>query len=195
MILLSLKKIAALSIVVSLLGVAVVWGLKTLTAKEVVGSVEAETIYGPIRLTVRLDKNVFRLGERVNVTVTITNISNETIVLGYPSVRQFTDFMVYNISSQMIFWYFRSIGTFPAFDHLILEPSESYGNTQQWPQVREVDVGYIGHQPVDPGTYYVAGRTGPGLYYVGSLDGFVEAPNSPEMITVETPKIEIQIIE
>jgi hypothetical protein len=166
----------------------VVWGLKTLTAKEVIGPVEAETIYGPIRLTVRLDKNTFRLGEKINVTLTITNISNKTIVLAYSSPPK-TDFAVYNSSSDRIFLFSRAYGWTTEVVSLVLEPSESSSQIWKWDQQKgkwEEDL-----QSVDPGTYYIAGLTGPGLYYLGPKDEYRE--DFVERIKVETPKIEIAI--
>jgi len=182
---LSLKKVAALGIVVSLFGVGATWGLKTLTAKEVTGPVEAETTYGPIKLTVRLDKNTFRLGENVNVTVTITNISNETILLAY-SLPPKIDFAVYNSSSDIIFSYSRSGGWAMVEVRLILEPSESNSQMWEWNQVQANY--YFESKQVQPGIYYIAGLTVP--YYLGPKD---EYRGDYVWLKVETSKVKIEI--
>jgi hypothetical protein len=178
---LSLKKVAALSIVVLLSSVAVVWGLKTLTAKEIIGPVEAETTYGPIKLAVRLDKNTFRLGENVNVTVTITNISNETIVLTYTVPR--TTFAVYNSSLDMIYTYATAYGWAAVVENLVLEPSESSSQIWKWDQRK--GIGWANLQPIDAGIYSITGVTG--LYSITGL-------TSPPYHVVETPKVKIEII-
>lgn len=188
---LSVKKVVAMSIIVSLLGAAGTFGLKTLTSKEVTGSVEAETTYGPIKLTVRLDKNTFRLGEMVNVTITITNISNETILLVYDQIPT-TDFAVYNSSSDIICLYSTTRVWGAVGENLALEPSASYGKTWKWDQQRFVGEHYD-LQPVVLGTYYITGRTGRVLNYLGPKDEYHEGKFYGR-ITVETPKIEIQIL-
>lgn len=188
---LSVKKVVAMSIIVSLLGVAGTFGLKTLTSKEVTGPVEAETTYGPIKLTLRLDKNTFTLEEKVNVTVTITNISNETITLAYSQPPR-TDFAAYDSSLQMIFFFARDGNMWPGvFVRMDLAPYESYGNTWKWGQKKAVGEHYE-LKLVAPGTYYIAGRTGPLLYYLGPKDEFRE-DEFHGIVTVETPKVEIQI--
>jgi len=186
---LSVKKVVVITLIVSLLGVAATFGLNALTFKEVSGSVEAETTYGPMKLTARLDKTIFKLGEKVNVTVTITNISNETILLGYwlpPKV----DFAVYNSSSQMIFLFAKSRGWLGVLDDLVLEPLESYSHMWEWDQQKE-NQGHL--KSVDAGTYYITGRTGWALVYLGPKDEWHESTPS-ERIVVETPEIKIQIL-
>lgn len=189
---LSVKKVFAMSIVVSLLGVIATWGLKTLTFEEIIGPVEAYTTYGPIKLTMRLDKNTFRLGEEVNVTVIITNISNETIALGYHRPLK-TDIAVYNSSSDRIFLYSRTVVTATEGVVLFLEPSESYSRTIKWNQLQVDDVPPFATRQVQLGIYYITGRTGPVLYYLGPKDEWREE-ESQGIITVETPQIEIQIL-
>jgi hypothetical protein len=175
--------------VVLLSGVAVVWGLKTLTTKEVIGPVEAETTYGPIKLTVRLDKNVFKLGETVNVTVTITNINNETIELCTEILK--ADFAVYNSSSQIIYIFSRTLVTIGWGDYLFLEPFESYSRTFKWDQLEIDAFSPFASRQVQPGTYYIVGRIGE-IWYIGPKGGV--PPEFKGYITVETPKIEIQIL-
>lgn len=188
---LSVKKVVAISIIVSLLGVAGAFGLKTLTLREVNVPVEAETMHGLIKLTLRLDKNTFTLGEEVNLTITITNVSNETATLAYFTPPR-TDFAVYDDASEMIFFFTRDGGGWSGeLVRMDLAPSESYGNTWKWSQKKAVGEHYE-LETVTPGTYYIVGRTGPLLYYLGPKDEFGEgAP--PGIVTVETPKVKIQI--
>ena len=189
---LSLKKVVALGIVVLLSSVAVVWGLKTLTAREVIGPVEAETTYrstyGSIKLTAILDKSTYRRGESVNVTVRITNIDNKTIVLIFPSPLK-VDFEVYNESLQLIHNGFSTThGTATVLTSVTLEPGESLSQTFTWDQqkMKIVNGYYSGLEPVGPGTYYIFGRAPPGGYmWTSSLELYTR---------IETPKIEIAII-
>jgi hypothetical protein len=166
---LSLKKVVAMTVIVSLLGVAGAFGLRTLSFREIIGPIEAETICGPIKLTVRLDKNTFSLGEEVNVTVTITNISNETILLSYAHLPKI-DFAVYDSSSKGIYTFSGTHGFLAVEAGIVLEASESWGAHTKWNQQR------------------VIGRYG--LHYLGPAD---EHENGLEKIMVETPTIEIQI--
>jgi len=187
---LSAKKVVAISVVVSLLGVAATFGLKELSFKGIISPVEAETIYGPIRLTATLDKSTFRLGEKINVTVTITNISNETIMLSYSSPPK-TDFAAFNSLSQTIFIYSQTHGFMGMLVSIVLEPLESYSQTLEWDQLEVDNFPPFASRQVQSGTYYITGRTGPGLYYLGSKDEYQD--EFEKRITVETPKIEIQI--
>lgn len=187
------KKIVSLALIVSLVGITSAFGLKIFTTKDVTSGLEKETIYGPIKLTLNLDKTTFELGEIVNVTVTITNISNETIGLYYWSAPK-ADFAVYNSSSQRIFLFASDFGGgwLGILDGVALSPSESYTDAWEWDQ--KVIVGkHRERGPVDSGTYYITGRTGPLLYYLGPLDEWQKDYEYKDIITIETPKIEIQI--
>ena len=189
------KKLMLALSVVTLVGVAVAWGLKTFSYVEVSTPVEAETTYGPIKLTMRLNKTAYKLGEPVNINVTVTNISNETIVLGYTMPPEL-DFWVYNESSQVIYKYHQVYAWGLAIVDVILNPGESFHQYPWypplvWDQV-EVKFSPYSHIQVPPGTYYITGRTGPRLGYLGPLDQYNRGHYSGR-IDIETPKIQIEI--
>ena len=138
-------------------------------------------------MSVSLNENTFKLSEKINLNVTITNISNKTLLLVYSSPPK-VDFVVYDNSSRVIFTFSKSIEPIEIEVGLFLEPSESYIRRLEWNQLKEEEGEFL---PVDFGIYYIAGRTGPELCYLGSLDGYRD--NFEEKITFETPKIEIQI--
>lgn len=188
----SVKKIFAISMAISILSVAgCTLVLRTLILSRFVGSIDAETIYGPIKLVTKLDKNMFSLGEEINVNVTITNISNETILLVY-STGLSIEFAVYDSSSKLIYAPSLTMGFPGVFVDISLEPSELYGLDVKWDQQKMAGEYTSKTESVDSGTYYIAGRVGEGLCYLGPKDEYQD--DIVERLTVETPKIEIQIL-
>jgi len=153
------------------------------SSAAIVAALQSESI----KLSVSLNENTFKLSEKINLNVTITNISNKTLLLVYSSPPK-VDFVVYDNSSRVIFTFSKSIEPIEIEVGLFLEPSESYIRRLEWNQLKEEEGEFL---PVDFGIYYIAGRTGPELCYLGSLDGYRD--NFEEKITFETPKIEIQI--
>jgi len=189
---LSLKKMIILSIVAILVSVTVAWGLKTLTGSEVFNPVNGETTYGPIKLTMRLDKTSYRLGEPANITLAVTNISNETVLLGF-SVLCKTSFVVCNKSSQTIFNYFSSVCWPDSGGEVVLDSGESLSQTLTWDQLEIDNFPPFASRQVQPGTYYIIGQTGPLLRYVGPREEY-DPLECIDLIKIETPKVKIEII-
>ena len=181
---LSLKKVAVMTAIISLLGVVATYGLKALTFEEIASPVEEETTYGPIKLTATLDKSVYRLGENVNVTLRITNIDNKTIRLSFATPIK-VDFAVYDESLQLIYVDSFTYGTIFITSSVALEPEESLVRTLQWGQQKIVGGNYSKLEPVNLGTYFISGQTGPGYILVKPYDQEIEK--------IETPKIQIAI--
>lgn len=184
------RKVATITLIVSLVGVAAAFGFKTLTSKEVIDSLEAETTYGPIKLVMELDKNTYSLGENVNINVTITNISNETVLLFYASPPK-VDYAIYDNLSRMIATYSSIYGFIKCLADIVLAPSATYSQTIIWEQQRDQNHEL---QPVDSGTYYITGGTGRCLRYLGPEDEWNENYGPTQTIIIETPKIKIQIL-
>jgi hypothetical protein len=189
---LSLKTMAFFSIVVIFVSATVTWGLKTLTYSEVFNLVDVETTYGPIKLTMRLDKTSYRLGEPVNITLAVTNISNETVLLGF-SVFCKTNFVVCNKSYQTILNYFSSVGWLDIGGEVVLDSGESLSQTLTWDQLEIDNFPPFASRHVQPGIYYIKGQIGPCLHYVGSLEEY-DPLKCTDFIKIETQKIEIEII-
>ena len=111
------------------------------------------------RLTMTLQNTNFSLGESVDITLTLTNISNQTIEYTWDSLM--FDFRVYNDTNNNLYdWWntqlFLNLGVTST-----LSPGESIssGNIDEalvWPQTYDAGAFSEGF-PVSPGTYYIVG--------------------------------------
>jgi hypothetical protein len=105
-----------------------------------------------LELTVQLEKTEYSLGEPVNITFILTNISNQTIDLGISAIS--FDFCVLNDMNNTIFQYSTS-QIFPLYILLVqVAPGKNLTRVLVWPQTYYK----IGGVPVLPGTYYMVGR-------------------------------------
>jgi len=139
---------------------------------------QAEATKYPFKLTITLEKTAYKLGERVNVTWTLTNIGTENITL-YHSVDDFPDFIVYDCTFNHVFqyvsYYFRSADFYPFRP---IAPGKKTGGIVFWKQIYDMQAktGPWG-QRVPPGVYYI----------IGSFD-------SPTYrVTLRTPLLRIAI--
>ncbi len=130
-----------------------------------------------LQLTMALQKTKYSLGESISITLTITNISNQTIRFGLgPDVNDF-DFHVYNDTNNDIYCYSdRWIGA-AIPQYVVLETLNS-GESLDWTFVWQQTI--VFPETVSPGTYYVVGRIGPPFFY-------------EENSTMETTPIQITI--
>ena len=116
----------------------------------------SKTVDDGIELTISLEKTIYELGEPVNVTLSITNITNQTINFTHTGMD--FDFIVYNETYGGVYdW---SIGrAFAQF--IILEPLLPAGNVSQtlvWPQTGNTFSATNGFL-VSPGKYFIVGET------------------------------------
>ena len=107
-----------------------------------------------------LNKTEYDLGEAVNVTLTVTNITNETAeFLLAPS---YWDFLVYNDTDSCLYQWSHSGIVFPMWVmNVPLEPGMNItGEVMIWPQTCNATVDRYGTpvSPVSPGTYYIVGN-------------------------------------
>ena len=111
-----------------------------------------------LELGVSLEKTVFNVGESVNVTLTITNISQQTVNFTHTGMD--FDFLVYNDSGGLIYQW--SVGkAFPMFITIAaLAPGGNVTATYTWPQTCNVPASTTNLQ-VPPGTYYIVGKSNP----------------------------------
>jgi hypothetical protein len=101
-----------------------------------------------------LNKTEYSVGEPINVTLTITNTSNQTLNFYY-SAWSF-DFLVYNATNKNIYQW-SSFQVFPQFiADLQFSPGESLTRVLVWPQTCNKTMSSEGI-PVSPGTYYIVG--------------------------------------
>lgn len=189
---LSLKNMLILCIVVALVGATVTLALKAVTYKEESTPMEVKTTYGPIELKMGLNQTVYKLGDLVNITLTVTNISNETILLSYlcpPKV----DFAVCDKSHQIIYVHSQATYWPDVTVGKILDCGESFSQTFKWSQLEMDFSPPYESRHVQPGTYYIIGRIGPTLCYVGPPEESNPLEHR-DIIEIETPKIKIKII-
>jgi len=145
---------------------------------------QAETTVDFVKLTMNLDKTIYKIGEPVNMTLILTNIGNKTIFLSRSS-PPVLDFVVYNESDQIIYAY--SWGGFIAVVvSYPIEPGESFIRTFTWHQQEKIAYNpQTIYRQIDPGFYFVAGRIALGA---GVYDGEVVVSD------VETPRLLIDVI-
>jgi hypothetical protein len=121
-----------------------------------------------LALTMTLEKTEYGLGEPVNISLTIANISNQTTTFGLSAWNNF-DFQVfkdtgtYNGTSGVIyqysdFWIGQIIPQIVLGE--TLGPGESLSQSFVWNQTYPIATGASEGLPVSPGTYYVVGLIG-----------------------------------
>jgi hypothetical protein len=125
------------------------------------GSLYSDTVEGVneqlgLKLTMALQKTNYSLGESISITLTITNVSNQTRNFGLgPDVNDF-DFHVYNDTNSNIYWYSsRWVGS--AIPLYIVFETLNAGES--------LNCALVWQQTVSPGTYYIVGRVGPPFFY------------------------------
>ena len=111
-----------------------------------------------LELTMTLDKTSYFLGEPVNLTLTLTNVSNQTI--NYEHTGLDFDFQVYNGTNNPVYQWsnFQAIPQFIALEPLYAGASISANFT--WLQTCNYNAQVQGDL-ILPGTYYIVGQTGP----------------------------------
>jgi len=111
-----------------------------------------------LELTMTLEKTRYSLGEPVNLTLTITNISNQTINFEHTGLD--FDFQVYNDTNNVVYQWsnFQAIPQFIAI--VPLPAGESRSANFTWLQTCNFNASVEG-DPVSTGTYNIIGQTGP----------------------------------
>jgi hypothetical protein len=135
------------------------------------------TVQGPV--SVRTDKLAYRLGEPVQITVTITNTTASALTLRFDSSCQ-AFFTVEDGSGAIVYQYERHVGCPAVLTELTLQPGESQSYPFTWIQVDD------GGAPIPPGDYVIRSviPSTPAL-----TDGSTEVPiGLPIVATVETDK-------
>ncbi len=156
------KKVILLSVLTVLAGVGVVYALgyefKPKNSTQTFPT--AEGVNEQFKLTMQLEKTNYSLGEPINVTLILTNISNKTITFFYWAGT--FDFLVCNDTNNVIYqWARTQIFPFVGTD-LSLNPQEDVTKAFVWPQRYGTPPFSEGSEgdPVSPGTYYIVGRAG-----------------------------------
>ncbi len=121
---------------------------------------------GTLELNMTLEKTTYSLGEPVNLTLTITNISDQTINFTHTGLD--FDFRVYNGTNNAVYQWsnFRGIAQF-----IVIEPlhaGESVSANFTWLQTCNFNASVEGDQ-VSPGTYDIIGNW-PNVRYTDGAD-------------------------
>lgn len=152
-----------------------------------------------LKLTASLEKRVYPIGEPVNITMAITNISNQTVTYAIAHGGNRFDFRVYNSTMDNVYQW-SLWGVFAVhWDRITLEPGESLAVGQiggefhthtgyrVWTQVCNKDE--YAALPVAAGTYYIVGQTGPIIEVNGNYFP------AEYLFRIETSPIEIAIVD
>lgn len=132
-----------------------------------------EGVNGKLELTMTLDKTEYTLGEPINITLTITNISNQTITYGYADPNSYfrvhneTNNDIYNVLETQIF---PDIVVFIPFN-----AGESLTDHYVWQQMCNVTPISEG-VPVSPRTYYIVGQHGTSFMETTPIQVTIVAP-------------------
>jgi hypothetical protein len=119
---------------------------------------QATSVNGSFELTISVEKTVYSLGEPVNITLSITNISKQTVNFTHTGMD--FDFLVTNDTDNLVYQW--SIGrAFPMFAMIEpLQPGENVTATYTWPQTCNANTS-TARTPVSAGTYYIVGKSNP----------------------------------
>jgi len=147
------KVVACITLVLLVtITVAIVFQVQPIKADETSAEVVDEQL--GLKLTMTLEKTVYSLGEPINVTLAVTNISNQTINFAYAAWT--FDFLVSNDTGSVYQW--SSFRIFPLFIiNWPLDIGENITKVLVWPQTCNVTAWSQGI-PVSPGTYYIVGQ-------------------------------------
>jgi hypothetical protein len=162
---LSLRGLVLLSAVTVLLSVSLVYSIRyEFTPKTNSHPSSAPIAYGVsegLKVTLMLQKTEFSLGEPVNITLTVTNISNQTV--GFEEFPSWWSFLVYNGTNNGLYVWPRDSGRGVPFYGTTVSLDPGIGFTDEamvWPQMCNSTVDRYGaaNSPVSPGTYYIVGQ-------------------------------------
>ncbi len=112
---------------------------------------------GQLQLSLAIDKTTYAFGEPVNFTLSITNISNQTV--NFTHTGSDFDFQITNDTSNLVYQYsnFRAIAQFISTQPLA--PGENVSQSFSWSQVCNFNLSVDG-DPVVAGSYFLVGLSG-----------------------------------
>jgi hypothetical protein len=112
---------------------------------------------GDLELTMTIDKSVYSFGEPINLTLTITNISQQTINFTHTGLD--FDFQVTNDTNNLVYQWsnFKFIPQFMSTEELPAGGIITSNFT--WPQICNFNTQVEGDAAA-PGTYFIIGQTG-----------------------------------
>ena len=177
------KKIITVSILAVLIGAALflILSFKFESKYPSKTILTTQGAYDGLQLTMTLEKTKYTLREPINLTMTLTNISNQNISLTWGDGCGY-DFRVYNGTNSTVYLSSwpplpdRTIPTltFPLFWTDPINAGQNISSTLSWQQD-----GWNTY--VLPGTYYIVGQFGSMIY------------NNQTSVTIETTPMQITI--
>jgi hypothetical protein len=183
----SLRGVILLSALIVLLSVSLVYGIRLefapKTNPQASSTPIAYGVNGGFQLTLTLQKTEYALGEPVNVTLTVTNISNQTVQ--FYDFASYWDFVVYNDTDYGLYEWLGSGRASPlGGTTYTLDRGMGIANEDLvWPQTCNSTVSLYGvpESPVLPGTYYIVGE------YGNLGNAFYKLQTTPIQITIVQP--------
>jgi hypothetical protein len=176
------KKVMLFSTLAVLIAVSMFFALTYLSRPKSPSQIlpMAKGVYDGFQLTLTLEKTEYNLSEPINMTLTLTNISNQTASVVFGDGLSIMGFQVYNSTNSTIYSSYSSENYAPngeiqaTIPLQITEPlnaGKSLSTEFSWQ-----------HQssPVLSGTYYIVGQISP--------------INNDEASTIETTPIEMTIL-
>jgi hypothetical protein len=185
------RKLLLLSVFTVLFGVGLVYalsyGFKPQNSSQTLRTAKGVSERFGLELTLTLEKTEYALGEPINVTLTITNISNQTI--SFLAAPAWWDFLVFNDTDNCIYkWRSHSGQAVPMLVRNVpLDPGMSLTNqVYVWPQTCNKTLAQYGipNSSVSPGTYYIVGRY---CYNPFGSDSNYNLETTPIQVTITQP--------
>jgi hypothetical protein len=133
-------------------------------------------------LTMTLEKTQYSLGEPINVTLALTNISNQTVSFWLDYSFSYFQFFVYNSTMNRIYSSLWGI-LLPLAVSYTLDAGQSMSDSYSWNQTWNESIFSGEGIAVLPGTYYIVGQVGP-----------MQQNNIVFSSTIETTPIQITIV-
>jgi len=145
-----LKLVVTISLVVFMATVLLTWLIAWKPIPTSVSIVE-----DGITLTISLQKTEFRLGENIDVSLTLTNNRYENVTFGFSSSYQY-DFIIYDKNFEEVCAWSDNKVFAQALTSITLEPGKSRTWIWNWDQtVYDRHTG--DYSPINPGPYYLQG--------------------------------------
>lgn len=146
------KRMGILCIVCVMIGVMAVWGLReTSVSKEPHREEDGIAIAYPFMLTIIPEKNMYKPGETVKMTITLKNVGEESITIKRPGKRldPYCFWRVYDENDQVVFYY-KVVSSLNGYWDVTFQPGELTQRNCTWNQ-KNTDT----EQQVPLGTYYL----------------------------------------
>jgi hypothetical protein len=190
------RKLILFSALTVLLGVGLVYALSYAFTPQNSSQTlpTTQVVYDGFRLTLTLEKTEYTLGELINTTLTLTNISNQTASFGLSD--DFFDLQVYNGTNSTIYSTINDSPYLYENFHLLVNETLNAGQSLSedlswnqtsypaaWQQLPYPAARQSEGVPVLPGTYYIVGQSGTTPIY--GANGTIET--TPIQITIAAP--------